>query len=210
MSFLNNSIIRVLVGVPAAAAIVYGLFIFMGWLISADFKEPDAGDIRVIESITPEQRNDDVRAKSRSKPKRLASADKPPPPPKLSATKSDINLPTPNIQGAAPTQVRFDRVQSLDINPVAISDRDATPIRPPIPTYPTRAAERGTEGECSVTFDVDVRGRPYNVKADCSDSVFRREAVRAVSKVEFAPKIVKGQARERRNVVYPLVFKLSN
>ena len=210
MSFLNNSIIRVLVGVPAAAAIVYGLFIFMGWLISADFEEPDAGDIRVIESITPEQRNDDVRAKSRSKPKRLASADKPPPPPKLSATKSDINLPTPNIQGAAPTQVRFDRVQSLDINPVAISDRDATPIRPPIPTYPTRAAERGTEGECSVTFDVDVRGRPYNVKADCSDSVFRREAVRAVSKVEFAPKIVKGQARERRNVVYPLVFKLSN
>lgn len=209
MGFLNNSISRVLVGVPAAAAIVYGLFIFMGWLISADFEEPDAADIRVIESITPEQRNEDVRAKSRSKPKRLASADKPPPPPKLSATKSDINLPTPQIQGAAPTQVRFDRVQSLDINPVAISDRDATPIRPPVVTYPTRAAERGTEGECSVSFDVDVRGRPYNVVADCSDSVFRREAIRAVSKVEFAPKIVKGQARERKNVVYPLVFTLN-
>ena len=121
-----------------------------------------------------------------------------------------MNLPTPQIQGAAPSAVKFDRVQSLDINPVAISDRDATPIRPPVPTYPSRAAERGTEGECTVSFNVDVRGRPYDVKADCTDSIFRREAVRAVSKVEFAPKIVKGQARERRNVVYPLVFKLDN
>ena len=205
---LNNSLIRIALGVPAAAAIVYGLFIFMGWLISAEFDPDTAVETRTIERITPEERNEDIRAKSRSKPKRLASADKPPPPPKLSATKSDVNLPTPQIQGSAPTAVKFDRVQSLDINPVAISDRDATPIRPPVVTYPSRAAERGTEGECTVTFNVDVRGRPYDVKADCTDSVFRREAVRAVSKVEFAPKVVKGQARERRNVVYPLVFQL--
>ena len=207
---LNNSFIRVALGVPFAAAIVYGLFIFMGWLISADFDPDEAVETRTIERITPEERNDEIRTKSRSKPKRLASADKPPPPPKLSASKSDVNLPTPQIQGAAPSAVKFDRVQSLDINPVAISDRDATPIRPPVPTYPSRAAERGTEGECTVSFNVDVRGRPYDVKADCTDSIFRREAVRAVSKVEFAPKIVKGQARERRNVVYPLVFKLDN
>jgi len=207
---LNNSWLRILVGVPIAAVIVYGLFIVMGKLISADFEEPENVEARVIESITPEERNEDVRAKSRSKPKRLASADKPPPPPKLSATKSDINLPTPQIQGAAPTEVRFDRVQSLDINPVAISDRDATPIRPPVVTYPTRAQERGTEGNCQVSFDVDVRGKPYNINADCTDSVFKREATRAVSRVEFAPKIVKGKATERRNVVYPIDFKLSN
>lgn len=207
---LNNPYLRIFVGFPVAAGIVYGLFSFMAWLISADFVPEETGPVRVIESITPEQRNDDVRAKTRSKPKRLDSADKPPPPPKLSASKADINLPTPQIQGVAPTQVRFDRVQSLDINPVAISDRDATPIRPPVPTYPTRAAERGTEGDCAVSFDVDVRGRPYNVKADCSDSVFKSEAERSVSRVEFAPKIVKGKAVERRNVVYPLQFKLSN
>lgn len=204
----NNSLLRTFVGFPAAAIIVYGLFYIMSQLIAAEFEEPAQDETRTIERITPEQRNEDVRSRSRSKPRRIASADKPPPPPKLSASKSDIDLPTPNIQGAAPTELNFDRVQSLDINPVAISDRDAQPIRPPVPTYPSRAAERGTEGECQVSFDVDVRGRPYNVEADCTDSVFRREAVRAVSRVEFAPKIVKGQARERRNVVYPLVFKL--
>lgn len=210
MNMINNPYLRILIGFPIAAVIVYGLFIFMGKLISADFVPDESEAPRVIESITPEQRNEDVRAKSRSKPKRLDSADKPPPPPKLSASKSDIDLPTPQITGAAPTQVRFDRVQSLDINPVAISDRDATPIRPPVPTYPTRAAERGTEGECQVSFDVDIRGRPYNVAADCTDSVFKREAERAVSKVEFAPKIVKGKPVERRNVVYPVVFKFGD
>ena len=95
-------------------------------------------------------------------------------------------------------------------DPVAISDRDAQPIRPPAPSYPQRAAERGTEGSCDVRFDVDTRGRPYNISATCTDSVFKREAERAVSKVEFAPKIIRGKAAERRNVVYPLEFKLAD
>ena len=70
------------------------------------------------------------------------------------------------------------------------------------------AAERGIEGSCDVRFDVDTRGKPYNVEADCTDRVFKREAERAVSRVEFAPKIIRGQAAERRNVVYPLQFTL--
>ena len=206
----KNPILRIVVGLPAAAIVVYALFIGMGLLIAQDFVPADADETRVIERITPEAANEEVRSRARSKPRRLQTADKPPPPPKLSARKSDIDLPTPDIQGAAPTEIRVDRVQSLDINPVAISDRDAQPIRPPVPTYPNRALERGTEGDCQVRFDVDVRGRPYNVEADCTNSVFKREAERAVSRVEFAPKIVGGEARERRNVVYPLVFSLDD
>jgi protein TonB len=59
-----------------------------------------------------------------------------------------------------------------------------------------------------VRFDVDTRGRPYNVQATCTDNIFKSEAERSVSRVEFAPTIVRGQAVERRNVVYPLEFKL--
>ncbi|MCI4645428.1 MAG: energy transducer TonB, partial [Hyphomonadaceae bacterium] len=69
-------------------------------------------------------------------------------------------------------------------------------------------AERGIEGSCEVRFDVNARGEPFNVEAVCTDSVFRREAERAVSRVRFAPKIVRGQALERRNVVYPIEFGL--
>jgi len=193
----KNPILRIVLGLPAAAIIVYGLFIGMGLLIAQDFVPNEDEETRIIERITPEAANEEVRSRARAKPRRLQTADKPPPPPKLSARKSDIDLPTPDIQGAAPTEIRVDRVQSLDINP-------------PVVTYPNRALERGTEGDCQVRFDVDVRGRPYNVQADCTNSVFKREAERAVSRVEFAPKIVSGEARERRNVVYPLVFNLDD
>ena len=205
---MNNSILRLAIAAPIAIIIVLGLLIFMGRIISQEFIEPEGKEQRVLESITPSEQSQEVRRTSRSRPQRLASADKPPPPPKLSSSKSDIDLPTPNIQGAAPTELNFDRVQSIAIDPVAISDRDAQPISPPQPTYPQRAAERGIEGSCEVRFDVNARGEPFNVEADCTDSVFRREAERAVSRVRFAPKIVRGQALERRNVVYPIEFGL--
>ncbi len=206
----TNPILRLAVGLPIAAIVVYGLFMFMNFAISGNFKLEDGKEQRILEAITPQQRDQDVRQRRRSKPQRLDNAAKPPPPPKLSSNKSQIDLPTPTIQGVAPSEVKFERVQSLAIDPVAISDRDAQPIRPPLPQYPDRAALRGTEGECDVRFDVDVRGRPFNISATCTDSVFVRAAERAVSKVEFAPKIVRGTPAERRNVVYPLVFQMSD
>ena len=205
-----SSPIRLGIGIPLAAIVTFALFRIMQVLISQPFVEPEVEPGRVIERITPAEQDQQINRRARAKPRRLNSADKPPPPPKLSTTKSQLDLPTPTIQGAAPTELKFDRMQSLAIDPVAISDRDAQPIRPPAPSYPNRAAERGTEGSCDVRFDVDTRGKPYNVEATCTDNVFKREAERAVSRVEFAPKIIRGQPAERRNVVYPLEFKLSD
>ena len=207
---LNSPMLRLLVALAVAIPIVYFLFIMMNALINVNEVKLDDGEQRVLTAITPQQQDSDVRVRQRSKPKRIDSAQKPPPPPKVSATKSQINLPTPRIDGAVPTDLNLGRMDSLAIDPVAISDRDAQPIRPPTPSYPSRAAERGTEGTCEVRFDVDTRGKPYNVQATCSDNVFKREAERAVSRVEFAPKIIRGKAAERRNVVYPLEFKLND
>ena len=204
----SNPLIRLLIGVPLAAIVVFGLFTFMYKMINQDYEQPEDVEQRVLERITPSEEDTEVRTRQRNKPRKMDTADKPPPPPKMSATRSDIDLPTPNIQGSAPTELNVERLDSLAIDPVAISDRDAQPIRPPVPTYPQRAAERGIEGSCDVRFDVDTRGRPYNVEANCTDSVFKREAERAVNRVEFAPKIVRGQPAERRNVVYPLEFQL--
>ncbi|HAE94229.1 energy transducer TonB [Hyphomonas atlantica] len=207
---LNNPLLRLVIALGIAVPIVYALFMLMNYLISVKEVRLDESEQRVLSAITPQQQDSDVRVRQRSKPKRIDSAQKPPPPPKVSATKSQIDLPTPRIEGAAPTDLNLGRMDSLAIDPVAISDRDAQPIRPPTPSYPQRAAERGTEGSCEVRFDVDTRGRPYNITATCTDNVFKREAERAVSKVEFAPKIIRGQAAERKNVVYPLEFKLAD
>jgi len=206
----GNPFIRLIVGIPAAAAVVLGLFLAMNAMISV--KEVEFGDRSsvTLDAITPQREQTEIRSNQRAKPKKLDSADKPPPPPKLTASKSNIDLPSPEIQGAAPTEIKFERATDFAFDTVAINDRDAQPIRPPLPTYPRRALERGVEGTCEVRFDVDTRGKPYNVQADCSDSIFTRAAESAVQKVEFAPKIVRGKPAERRNVVYPLQFELAD
>lgn len=205
---MNNPIIRLVVGVPVAALITAGLYLLMNTLILPKGVELGENQFRTLENITPQEQETEVRRSERKQVRRLQTSDKPPPPPKLTTSKSQVNLPTPQIQGAAPTEVKFERVASLSFDAVAVSDRDAQPIRPPVVSYPRRAQERGTEGTCEVRFDVDTRGKPYNVTPVCSDSVFQREAKRAVEGVEFAPKIVRGKPVERRNVVYPIEFKL--
>lgn len=205
----NSPMMRLLIATLIAIPIVLAIFFIMNALISVDEIELDSGEQRVLAAITPQKQDSDVRTRQRAKPQRIDAAAKPPPPPKQSATKSSINLPTPKIDGAVPQNLDLGRMKSLAIDPVAVSDRDAQPIRPPAPSYPQRAQERGLSGSCDVRFDVDTRGKPYNVAATCTDAVFKTEAERAVSKVEFAPKIVRGKAVERRNVVYPLEFNIS-
>jgi len=205
----SNPLIRLSAALIPAAIITYGLFLTMHFLISQDYKKPDPSEEYSLEAITPQAEETQVRSKARAKPRRKNAADKPPPPPKFSANKSDIDLPTPTIQGAAPSRVPPTQLSSLSIDPVAISDRDAQPIRPPVPTYPNRALERGKEGTCEVKFNVDVKGKPYDVRATCTDNIFKREAERAVSRSEFAPKIVRGRPAEYKNVIYPLEFSIA-
>ncbi len=203
----NSPFLRFLIATAIAIPIVLAIFFIMNALISVKEIKLDSGEQRVLAAITPQKQDSDVRTRQRAKPQRIDAASKPPPPPKQSATKSSINLPTPKIDGAVPT-LDLGRMKSIAIDPVAVSDRDAQPIRPPTPSYPQRAQERGLSGTCDVRFDVDTRGKPYNVQATCSDSVFKSEAERAVGRVEFAPKIVRGKAVERKNVVYPLEFNI--
>ncbi|HBJ92032.1 energy transducer TonB [Ponticaulis sp.] len=204
----SNPLVRIILGVPFAGAIVVALFILMGWLIEPKPIELGENEFRSLSRVTPQEEATEIRRTTRQNVQRIQTADQPPPPPRLSSSRSDVNLPTPQIQGAAPATVEIGNVSGFALDAVAVSDRDAQPIRPPVPSYPTRAAERGIEGTCDVRFDVDERGRPFNIEATCTDNVFVREAERAVSRVEFAPKIVRGQAVRRVNVVYPISFNL--
>ena len=192
-----------------AAIISYGLFLMMGGLIAAEFVPAEASEIREISRIIPEE-IEPAEIIIRDEIIRPDVLEAPPPPPKVSIKKVPVDLDIIDLGGAPPAKGKFIKVVLPDAPPVAISNRDATPIRPPIISYPRRAIDQGVEGSCSVHLDVDARGRPYNVKADCTTSMFTREAERAVGQVEFSPLIDRGVAKERRNVVYPLEFTLSD
>lgn len=202
----GRAIRRFALGALPAAGVTTGLFLAMAGLIAVDFKPAEAETTRLIGTITPTP-IEETEIKRGSKPKLIETANKPPPPPRLTASKSEVDLPVLDFPPVLP-KIDHGPVGELIGSPVVYSEQQVLPIRPPLVTYPRPAIDRGIEGECSVSMDVSAKGRPYNVVAVCTDSVFEREAVRAVSRVEFRPRLMDGVAVERRNVIYPLSFSL--
>jgi len=217
----SNPIVRFGVGIPAAAVLSVALFMLMENLIRIKeicppgaVMSPATGkcvkaDQRSLRNIFAEKATVDEVRSSRKAPKKLNKANKPPPPPKMAATKQNIDLPKANIQGSAPTEIKFERVTGINIGAVSVSDRDAQPVRPPNTSALIRAMQRvGKSAECEVSLDVDPQGKPYNVQATCNVAQYERAATRAVAATEFAPKIVKGKAVGRRGVVYPFELRM--
>ncbi|MDJ0920628.1 MAG: TonB family protein [Henriciella sp.] len=197
----------VAVGLPAAAATL-GLFWAMQKAIQVDqVSLPTAEAHRLVRIALPEIR--DTAPNHSREPARLLEANQPPPPPKYSARKSVDTTPTQPIEWTAPEPDFTRSFANFVPEPIVISERRAEPIAPPVVTYPNTAITRGLEGDCEVTFDVSAKGQPFNVQPVCTHSVFEREAKRAIQNVSFMPRIRRGQAVERRGVVYPLEFRLS-
>jgi protein TonB len=89
--------------------------------------------------------------------------------------------------------------------------RDATVTTPPVPEYPIAAARARQEGWVEVEFTVAPDGSVQNAHVTASEPgrIFDREAVAAVQRAKFEPKLVNGQpvaSTLRRRIQ----FKLGN
>lgn len=206
---LNNKLLRILVGFPLAAGITYLLYVFMLSAVTKDEVTLGEKSHRELGMITPKDLVEEIDIKRPKLSDELDPGKKPPPPPQVAIRDSDIDLPAITIDGK-PSEIKEIKLTDLIDNSFMTPTQNAKPISPPVPIYPRRAAERGIEGTCEVTFDVSRRGEPFNVTASCSDRVFVNEAIRAVSKTKFAPKVVDGVSKVLENVVYPLQFRLQN
>lgn len=80
----------------------------------------------------------------------------------------------------------------------------ATPVQPRWPWEDTSSL--GTD--CVTRLNVDEKGNPFNVTAECRNKLFEKSAVNALKRVHFKPKTVNGVAEARYNVVQPLEYKL--
>ena len=192
---------------PLALVMTFASFQAMRMLIAQDYVEPEAVKVYDLPHLRPEIIETQLRP-TPIKPVRLKDVLAPPPPPKFRLSKADLNVPAPTLVKAPASQLPPTDPVSMMVGPVQIPARDLEPIIPPAPVYPDRGLIESREADCDVRFDVDSRGRPFNVAADCSDPLFVRSAVKAMRRVEFAPRIEGGEAVARRNVVYPLEYRL--
>lgn len=201
------SIIRLIVGIPIAGIVTFLLFVLMDILISGgDFTPEEEGeDLRIsisedIEEVEARRRETQIDEVEEVIP--------PPPPPQIERDRADQpnenmetivgDLPEFEAPDLAGDQVSFD-----------VSDRDAQPLVRIPPQYPPRAAERGLEGHCTMSFDVTPDGTPTNIVAtECTSSLFERTSVRAVERWRYEPKIQEGTAVWRRGVVTRIDYQL--
>lgn len=196
------------IGLPLAAGIVWGLFAFMTAMIRDDFVPPPASPqpelspfIMPPVEAEPPRPEPDLPMETRIVP--------PPAIPAIMGAETDIGLPEVSFGGAVPMTIAGNLGDILNVTPVAIGERVAEPLSPPVVVYPRKMAQGGIEGRCDVHFSLDTTGRPFDVEAECTHAGFSSEAERAIRKVQFVPEIADGRPQIRRNVVYPLEFELS-
>ncbi|HDZ34907.1 MAG TPA: energy transducer TonB [Pseudoalteromonas sp.] len=202
----NNPVfIKTSTAVIGGAAMTFAAFAFMQYLISGEQRAPvkPGGDIIVEIFQAPED----------SKLRHIQKIQPPPPMPKVP-------------QKAPPLDTSADPVLAIsDFTPVTIDDfggdinntinrptGDATPIVRINPKYPTTAARDGIEGWVQLSFSISPTGEvidPVVINAE-PKRTFDREAIRAIKRWKYRPKVIEGVAQLQTGQTVQLDFKLDN
>ncbi|NMP02853.1 energy transducer TonB [Pseudoalteromonas arctica] len=200
----NNPVfIKTSTAVIGGAAMTFAAFAFMQYLISGEQRAPvKPGDDIIVEIF---------QAPEDSKLRHIQKIQPPPPMPKVP-------------QKAPPLDTSADPVLAIsDFTPITIDDfggdihntinrptGDATPIVRINPKYPTTAARDGVEGWVQLSFSISPTGEvidPVVINAE-PKRTFDREAIRAIKRWKYRPKVIEGVAQLQTGQTVQLDFKL--
>jgi protein TonB len=196
--------ISVLIAAIAAAAVTFGLFLLMHKLISS------GGDHRTVpEPIAgihfgPVDIPDDIVTRSRQKPRKPPPPRNPPPRPKMQLVRTEqqtqtlprMDIPKLDVPLVGGEGMFIGNFQQVD----QTAEGDIVPVVVIRPIYPREAAMSGIEGWVKVEFTITETGTVKDPRViDAKPArVFNREAIRAILKWKFKPRVVEGVAVERR------------
>ncbi|NMF50261.1 energy transducer TonB [Pseudoalteromonas arctica] len=202
----NNPVfIKTSTAVIGGAAMTFAAFAFMQYLISGEQRAPvKPGDDIIVEIF---------QAPEDSKVRHIQKIQPPPPMPKVP-------------QKDPPLDTSADPVLAIsDFTPITIDDfggdinntinrptGDATPIVRINPKYPTTAARDGIEGWVQLSFSISPTGEvidPVVINAE-PKRTFDREAIRAIKRWKYRPKVIEGVAQLQTGQTVQLDFKLDN
>ncbi|MDT8428834.1 MAG: TonB family protein [Pseudomonadales bacterium] len=197
--------IRWLISMMLAVVITLILFYFMQALIATGQQlTQTATVVKMVDATMPEIVMEVVR--DVEKPQPLEEIDEPPPTP----PQRDLNMdagPSLNIQRVA---VNVDAGLDFGNATLNVTDGDMLPLVNVTPQYPTRAASRGIEGWCQVSFTVTETGGVRDVVVIDAEprGMFDNSSIRAAERFRFQPRVVNGEAVEVPNVQYVFRYQL--
>ena len=201
----NSAFIKTSTAVIGGAVMTFAAFAFMQYLISGEQRAPIklGGDIIVEIFQAPED-------KQTTTIKRIPPPPMPKVPPKAPPRVSPSADPIMAINTAPPLIMDSfgDDINSTINRPTA----DATPIVRINPKYPTTAARDGIEGWVQLSFSISPTGEVINpvvINAE-PKRTFDREAIRAIKRWKYHPKVIEGVAQLQTDQTVQLDFKLDN
>ncbi|HAG73049.1 MAG TPA: hypothetical protein DCL66_12675 [Gammaproteobacteria bacterium] len=200
-------VIRWAVSMVLAALITLALFYFMQYLIdTGDQFDERITVIKIVDATMPEIINEVIE-----------EIDKPE---MIEEVQDDIpDTPDKQISLDAGPALNIDRAGAnldtgLDLGSASISatDGDFLPLVAIAPQYPSRAAQRGIQGWCLVSFTVNELGNVDEDSIEVVDAepanIFNRSSMRAATRFKFQPRVVDGAGVAVPGVQYLFRYQL--
>lgn len=200
--------LRALVSLLLGAAVTFGLFAFMAFLVSFGGERLDKSEKTPPLVINPEKNESKTQTKTRFKPKPPPPPDQPPPPAEVEPDTTDdsagmkFDLPSVDVGGVS---------TGLDAPGAGMGrDGDATPIVRIEPRYPIKAARDGKEGYVILSFSINEIGGVEDVKVLEAEPkrLFDKEARRALKRWKYKPQVIDGKAQKVTGQTVRLDFTL--
>ncbi|MDH6017089.1 energy transducer TonB [Vibrio splendidus] len=204
--------IRLFLALPLAGALGLALFSFMAWMVdNGHQRSPDNSETLSFNMVMVEQEQE-VQRRQRVVPEK---PEMPEPPPEAKTSQSQAEVTPLNSMSSLPSLDLNTSVDGLAINAPTFSDfgsnQQAMPLYRVEPRYPAKALKRGAEGHVIMSFTIDETGRPVDIQVTDANPrrMFEREAMRALKKWKYQPKVVDGKAIAQVGQTVKLEFKLA-
>lgn len=203
--------IRLILALPFAGIMVLALFSFMAWMVDdgdrgAASKPPPLSFNMLMVENEPE-----VQRRQRSIPEQ--------PKPLQAPEQMPVSQVIQQTSSVSPTSIQPVLGITAAVEGVAISvptfadfglNQQALPLYRVEPRYPANALKRKLEGYVVLGFTIDPKGKPTDIKiVDANPRrMFEKEAIRALRKWKYQPKVEHGKASPQFDQSVRVEFKL--
>jgi protein TonB len=195
---------RILIAAVLSAGVTFGLFLFMHKLISSGAEERSRLDAIAGIHFGPVEIPDEIAIRNRRIAKKPPPPRDPPPAPRMQISKVDqpaqdvpqMDLPQLDVPLVGGQGMFIGNFRQVDTS----AEGDVVPVMVIRPMYPREAAVDGIEGWVKLEFTITATGSVRDARViDANPArIFNREAMRAILKWKFKPRVVDGVAVDRR------------
>ena len=199
--------VRWVISMGMAGGITLGLFYFMQFLIATgEAFDERISVVKIVDATMPEIELEVIEEIDKPEPIEELVQDQP----EVQERQTNLDAgPALNIERQS---IEIDTGLELSNASISATDGDYLPLVAIAPQYPTRAAQRGIQGWCLVSFTVDGLGNVVEETIAVVDAeppnIFDRSSIRAATRFKFQPRVVDGQGVEVSGVQYLFRYQL--